>query len=40
MSSNTIFLDESYEIDGVVMTGKEIKEAIIDSMIIRGDDSE
>ena len=44
MSSTTkLFLDETYILDGVEVTGEDIKNAIIDSMIYRkhlGDDAE
>jgi hypothetical protein len=44
MSSTTqLFLDKTYIIDGVTVTGEEIKNAMIDSMIYRkhvGDDAE
>ena len=38
-----LFLDETYILDGVEVTGEDIKNAIIDSMIYRkhlGDDAE
>jgi hypothetical protein len=38
-----LFLDETYIIDGVTVTGEDIKNAMIDSMIYRkhlGDDAE
>ena len=42
MSSQQLFLDETYIIDGVTVTGEDIKNAMIDSMIYRkhlgGDD--
>lgn len=34
-SPNYLFLDETYIIDGVKVTGKDIKEHIIDSLIYR-----
>ena len=44
MSSTTqLFLDQEYILDGVTLTGEEIKNAMIDSMIYRkhlGDDAE
>ena len=42
MSSQQLFLDETYIIDGVTVTGEDIKNAMIDSRIYRkhlgGDD--
>ena len=35
MSSQQLFLDKTYIIDGVTVTGEEIKNAMIDSMIYR-----
>lgn len=35
MNSTTIFLDQVYNIDGVEITGKEIKEALIDNAIYK-----
>ena len=35
MNSTTIFLDELYNIDGVEITGAEIKEALIDNAIYK-----
>lgn len=43
MPSIQLSLDETYIIDGVTVTGEEIKNAMIDSMIYRkhlGDDAE
>ena len=44
MSSTTqLFLDETYIIDGITVTGEDIKNAMIDSKIYRkqlGDDAE
>ena len=41
-SPNQLFLDETYTLDGVELTGEQIKNAVIDSMIYRkhlkGDD--
>ena len=34
-SITKLFLDETYEIDGVIMTGKEIMESKIDSVLYR-----
>lgn len=36
MSSTKLFLEETYIIDGVEVTGKEIKDAIIDSALLKG----
>ena len=40
MSTNSkkLFLDQTYELDGVTITGEEIKEALIDSAILRKGD--
>ena len=38
MSSKQLFLDETYTLDGVEVTGQEIKEALIDSAILRKGD--
>ena len=38
MSSKQLFLDETYTLDGVEVTGEEIKEALIDSFILRKGD--
>ncbi len=35
MSPTKLFLDQSYVIDGVELTGEEIKEAKIDSIMYR-----
>lgn len=35
MSSTKLFLDQSYVLDGVTLTGEEIKEHIIDSILYR-----
>lgn len=35
MNSTTIFLDQVYNIDGVEITGEEIKEALIDNAIYK-----
>lgn len=35
-STKPIFLEETYIIDGVEVTGKEIKDAIIDSALLKG----
>ena len=34
-STNQLFLDKTYVLDGVEVTGDDIKNAIIDSMIYR-----
>lgn len=36
MNSTTIFLNQVYNIDGVEITGEEIKEALIDNAIYKG----
>ena len=38
MSSKQLFLDETYTLDGVEVTGEQIKEALIDSAILRKGD--
>ena len=38
MSSKQLFLDETYTLDGVEVTGEQIKEALIDSFILRKGD--
>ena len=35
MNSTTLFLDQVYNIDGVELTGAEIKEALIDNAIYK-----
>ena len=35
MNSTKLFLEQSYEIDGVTVTGQDIKDAIIDSIILK-----
>ena len=35
MNSTTIFLNQVYNIDGVEITGEEIKEALIDNAIYK-----
>ena len=35
-NSKKLFLDQSYEIDGVTVTGEEIKEALIDQAFLKG----
>ena len=34
-STTQLFLDETYVLDGVELTGEQIKNAVIDSMIYR-----
>ena len=36
MSSTKLFLDETYTIDGVTVTGEEIRDAIIDAAFLKG----
>jgi hypothetical protein len=36
MSSTTLFLEETYTIDGVTMTGEQIRDAIIDAAFLKG----
>ena len=36
MSSTTLFLEETYTIDGVTMTGEQIRDAIIDAALLKG----
>ena len=36
MSSKKLFLNETYTLDGVTVTGKEIKEALIDQAFLKG----
>jgi len=40
MSSQKLFLDQSYVIDGVELTGEEIRDAIIDAAFLKGKLSE
>ena len=35
MNSTKLFLDETYELDGVILTGADIKEALIDNIIMK-----
>ena len=35
MNNHQLFLDELYTIDGVTVTGEQIKEALIDIHIVR-----
>ena len=36
MSSTKLFLEETYVIDGVTLTGEEIRDAVIDSALLKG----
>lgn len=36
MSSTKLFLDETYTIDGVTLTGEQIRDAIIDAAFLKG----
>ena len=36
MSSTQLFLDQVYTLDGVTVTGEEIRDAIIDSALLKG----
>ena len=36
MSSTKLFLDEVYTIDGVEVTGEQIRDAIIDATFLKG----
>lgn len=36
MSSTKLFLDETYTIDGVTVTGEQIRDAIIDAAFLKG----
>ena len=36
MSSTKLFLDQVYTLDGVTVTGEEIRDAIIDSALLKG----
>jgi hypothetical protein len=35
-STNQLFLDQTYTIDGVEVTGEEIRDAIIDAAFLKG----
>ena len=35
MSSQQLFLDQTYTLDGVTLTGEEIKNHVIDSLLYR-----
>lgn len=36
MSSTKLFLEETYVIDGVTLTGEEIRDAVIDAALLKG----
>ena len=36
MNSTKLFLEETYVIDGVTLTGEEIRDAVIDSALLKG----
>lgn len=36
MNSTKLFLDQVYTLDGVTVTGEEIRDAIIDSALLKG----
>ena len=36
MNSIKLFLDQVYTLDGVTVTGEEIRDAIIDSALLKG----
>jgi len=36
MNSTKLFLDQVYTLDGVTVTGEEIRNAIIDSALLKG----
>lgn len=36
MNSTKLFLEETYTIDGVTLTGEEIRDAVIDSALLKG----
>lgn len=36
MSSTKLYLDQVYTIDGVTLTGEEIRDAVIDSEFLKG----
>ena len=35
-STTKLFLDQSYVIDGITLTGEEIRDAIIDAAFLKG----
>ena len=35
-STTKLFLDQSYVIDGITLTGEEIREAVIDAAFLKG----
>ncbi len=39
-TTTKLFLEESYTIDGVTVTGEEIRDAIIDAALLKGKLSE
>ena len=39
-STNQLFLDQEYEIDGVKVTGEQIRDSIIDAAFLKGKLSE
>ena len=42
VNSTKLFLDQTYELDGVIVSGQQLKDAMIDSIILKdikeGDD--
>ena len=36
MSSTQLFLDQVYTLDGVTVTGEELRDALIDSALLKG----
>lgn len=36
MNSTKLFLEETYVIDGVTLTGEEIRDAVIDAALLKG----
>ena len=36
MNSTKLFLEETYTIDGVTLTGEEIRDAVIDAALLKG----
>ena len=36
MNSTKLFLEETYTIDGVTLTGEEIRDAVIDAGLLKG----
>ena len=39
-TTTKLFLEETYTIDGVIVTGEEIRDAIIDAALLKGKLSE